>query len=37
MAQPAAKPQNFRCPACGAEYETKEQLDDHGKKDHPKK
>lgn len=25
----------FRCPACGAEFETYEQLDEHGRATHP--
>jgi hypothetical protein len=30
------KPKGFRCQACGAEFDTREQLQEHGRKEHKK-
>jgi hypothetical protein len=29
-----AEHKDFSCPACGAEFETREQLEEHGRKEH---
>jgi hypothetical protein len=28
-------PKDFRCKACGAEFDTREQLESHNKREHP--